>query len=117
MDIPRKVEFDLRTFAPETEIHFECVAVTPEQIVDWQLPTRPTKKTDSRSKNFKGESVEVDAIEPEKLRELVRDCIQRHVDVDALEVLEVAEESEREILYELATRQRTETGGQPGAVL
>ena len=62
VDIPRKVEGDLRTFAPEAEIHFECVAVTPEQIVDWQLPTRPTKKTDSRSKNFKDESVEVDAI-------------------------------------------------------
>ena len=47
--------------------------LSPRQIVDWQLPTRPTKKTDSRSKNFKGESVEVDAIEPERLRELVRD--------------------------------------------
>ncbi len=116
VDIPRKVERDLRAFAPDADIYFQTVAVTPGQIEEWGLPTRPTKKTDSRSKNFKGESVEVDAIEPEKLRELVRDCIQPHVDADALEVLEVAEESEREILYELTTRQRTETGGQPRAL-
>ena len=37
--------------APDAEICFERVAVTPEQIRDWDLPTRPTKTTDSR-KNF-----------------------------------------------------------------
>ena len=30
VDIPRKVEQDLRVFAPRAEIHFERVAVTPE---------------------------------------------------------------------------------------
>src|SRR5262249_13758807 len=67
MDITRNVEERLRQFAPEAQIHFARVAVTPEQINELQLPTRPTKKTDSRSRSFDGESVEVDAIPPRQL--------------------------------------------------
>jgi len=29
LDIPRRVEEDLRRFAPEVDLHFERVAVTP----------------------------------------------------------------------------------------
>lgn len=96
------IERRLREFAPEAEIYFERVAVTPDQISQWDLPTRPTKKTDSRSKSFEGESVEVDAIEPAKLRELVRACIERHVDADALAKTRAAEASERSILTSLS---------------
>src|SRR5262249_24048740 len=74
----------LRRLAPEAEIRFVRVAVTPEQIRELQLPTRPTKTTDSRAKNFDGESVEVDAIEPDVLRQMVRDCIENHIDPEAL---------------------------------
>ena len=66
-------------FAPEANITFETVAVTPEQIAEWDLPTRPTKKRDSRSKRFKGGSVDVDAIPPDRLRKLCEKCIERHV--------------------------------------
>jgi hypothetical protein len=66
------------------------------------LLTRPTKKTDSRAKGFKGESVEVDAIPPNQLRQLVHDCIVQHVDEDALAVLETAEQGERETLKRLS---------------
>jgi hypothetical protein len=45
--------------------------VTSEQITRWNLPTRPIKKSDCRSKKFKGPSVEVDAIAPDNLRALV----------------------------------------------
>ncbi len=38
-----------------------------------------------------------------KFRELVHNCIVRHIDPDALGVLEVAEQSEREILQRLAS--------------
>jgi hypothetical protein len=75
--------------------------VRPEQIVEWDLPTRPTKKTDSRSKSFEGESVEVDAIEPARLRQIVRECVERHVDCRALAVLKAAEWSERELFTRL----------------
>lgn len=104
VDIPRNVEARLREFAPEAEIHFERVAVTPAQIAEWDLPTRPTKQTDSRSRRFAGESVEVDAIPPRTLRSLVRECIERHVNERALHVLRVAEASEREWFHKLIPR-------------
>jgi len=67
-----KIEETLRDMAPDAEIIFERIAVTPEQIAAWRLPTRPTKATDSRAKNFGDISVELDAIEPNRLRELAR---------------------------------------------
>jgi hypothetical protein len=49
-----KIEETLRELAPDAEIHFERIAVTPEQIQEFNLPTRPTKTTDRRSKGFRG---------------------------------------------------------------
>lgn len=98
IDINRVVERDLRAFAPDAEIYFERIAVTLQQIYELDLPTRPTKKTDSRSKKFKGESVEVDAIPPDYLRELVRECITQHIDLDARDRLREIEAAERETL-------------------
>jgi hypothetical protein len=66
-----KIEETLRELAPQAEIIFERVAVTPEQITTLRLPTRPTKSVDSRARNFVGDSVELDAIEPNRLRDLV----------------------------------------------
>jgi hypothetical protein len=109
VDIPRKVEEDLRQFVeedpegdPDTEIHFERVAVLPEQIRDWCLPTRPTKKTDTRAKRFVGESVELDAVEPQRLRSLVEDRIVQHVDETVLAITRNVEASERAILKNMA---------------
>jgi hypothetical protein len=102
VDIPRKVEADLRQFAPTAEIHFTRVAVNHRQIRQWNLPTRPTKKTDSRSKGFGSESVEVDAIPPEQLRELVRSKITRHIDAEAYHRMQNVEAAEREALANLA---------------
>jgi hypothetical protein len=106
VDIPRKVEADLRTFVAEyetqAEIHFQRVAVQPWQIAEWDLPTRPTKHTDTRARNFEGDSVEVDAIPPDILRALVEGRIEQHVDGEALDVLRRAEAHEREALTYLA---------------
>ncbi|MCH8112650.1 MAG: hypothetical protein IH905_11970, partial [Proteobacteria bacterium] len=100
--IPIKVAEGLREFAPDAEIHFQRVAVVPWQIEEWKLPTRPTKKSDSRSKSFVGESVEVDAIPPDTLRALARTCIEQHIPEGTMDTLEVAEESERDILLSFA---------------
>ena len=102
VDITRAVEEGLREFAPEAEIYFERVAVTRQQIADWQLPTRPTKTTDSRSKNFEGESVEVDAIPPATLRELVSDCIMRHIGELEYSSLAATEKLERETMLRIS---------------
>lgn len=84
---------------------FERLAVTEAQIVEMNLPTRPTKKKDSRAGSFEGESVEVDAIPAPLLRELIEDAIVQHIDAHHLEVTRAAEESEREILRRIANRE------------
>jgi len=89
-----------RRRAPDAEIHFERLAVTPEQIAAWDLPTRPTKASDTHSKNFGGIS-ELDAIVPNVLRDLVLDAIGRHLPAEQFEVLKAAEQSEREVITRL----------------
>jgi hypothetical protein len=97
-----KIDETLNELAPSAEISFERVAVTPEQIAAWNLPTRPTKSTDTRAKSWGGgsESVELDAIEPDMLRRLVRDTIEDHLPADELERLREIEEAEREAMVE-----------------
>jgi hypothetical protein len=98
-DIQRK----LRDFVnPRIDLTFERIAVTPEQINDLDLPTRPTKQSDSRARNFDGESVEVDAIPSPTLRSLVRDAIEQWIDPEELRVTRIAEASEREVLTRIA---------------
>ena len=98
LDIARNVQERLEEFAPYAEIHFERIAVTPEQIEEWNLPTRPTKQTDTRSRGFSGASIELDAIPPDNLRQLVTIEIEWHVDDNALEKTRIAEASERKLL-------------------
>src|SRR5499427_4932799 len=74
-----KIEETLRELAPDAAITFERIAVTPKQISDLNLPTRPTKKTDTRSKSFGELSVELDAIAPDVLRTMVQDTIEQHL--------------------------------------
>lgn len=101
LDIDRNIEKRLREFAPEAEIHFERVAVLPEHIEQYDLPTRPTKKSDSRSKKFKGRSVELDSIPSPILREMATECIERHIDRDVLEQTKVIEAEEREAAHSI----------------
>src|SRR5215472_8833146 len=96
-----KIEETLRELAPDADITFERIAVTPEQIADWDLPTRPTKASDSRSRSFGEISVELDAIEPNQLRALVQETIELHLPPEQFEILKAAEESEREIIAQL----------------
>ena len=94
-DAADHIERKLREYAPGSEIHFEKLAVTARQITEWHLPTRPTKASDSRSKHWAGDLVELDAIPPDHLRQLVRNAIERHITPERLAVIEVAEQSER----------------------
>jgi hypothetical protein len=96
-----KIEETLREMAPDADIIFERIAVTEEQIADWRLPTRPTKAADTRAKKFGDLSVELDAIEPNRLRRIVQEVIEQHLPAGQFEVLKAAEESERKIIARL----------------
>lgn len=96
------VQTKLTEFAPDVEIEFERLAVTESQIAAYDLPTRPTKVSDSRAKNFIGESVEVDAIPTRILRNIVEDAITSWIDTDQLRITRIVEGEEAEALYRMA---------------
>jgi DNA topoisomerase VI subunit A len=85
--IDRSIEERLNELAPTADITFERVAVLPEQIEELGLPTRPTKNhpKNTHARDFDGDSVELDAIPAATLRAMVRECIERHIDQDALD--------------------------------
>lgn len=91
----------IREFAPHAEIHFSTIALSQKQAKKWNLPTRPTKKSDLRSVNWVGDSVELDAIPPPRLRELVENAIHRRIDWNWWKMMRAAEESEKGILSAL----------------
>lgn len=76
----------------KSHFHFERVAILPEDIEKYNLPTRPTKKTDSRSSKFEGESVELDSMDMRIIKQRVHDCIMENVPE---ELMQEALESER----------------------
>lgn len=101
--IPDNVLERIRYYAPEADISLERIAVTRDQVRQFNLPTRPTKRDGNRhAKNFDGESVEVDAMPPAELKRILRTAIESRMDARELKVLKQAEASERATLYSWA---------------
>ena len=98
VDIPRHVDSTIREFAPAAELTFTRLAVLPEQIAAMSLPTRPTKRSDSRADGFVGDSVDAEAIRPDVLRRMVREAIESHIPPGLLDSHKTIEENERRIL-------------------
>jgi len=101
VDAWRDFQAKVLTFAPDADVVFQRLAVTPEQIEQYALPTRPTKRTDTRSAGFEGESVEVDALPPTVLRSILQTAIEQHIDPRALELTYSVQASERDVLTSL----------------
>jgi len=100
-DAARTLEEKLERFADEYDIEviFETLAVSKWQIEDWDLPVRPHKRKTAADRKWPHDfACELDAIDPDTLRELVEDAINDHLPHDQLNVLKVAEASERELL-------------------
>ena len=82
----------------DAHFHFERVAILPEQIEFYNLPTRPTKKSDPRAAKFEGESVEIDAMPMDALRKMVTYCIVNHIDQQEWAAQQAIEQEERATL-------------------
>jgi hypothetical protein len=108
VDAAMKIEETLKEMCPMIDISFERVGVTLEQIEEMNLPTRNPKETDPRGKNWPHDfCCELDAIEPDDLRELVRNCIEQHIDQDQLDFVRQQEQREKGILEIFAQQQRS----------
>jgi hypothetical protein len=86
----------LYTYSNRTPIDVSLLAVTDEQISEWNLPTRPAKE------NADEIAVELDAIPPNTLKELVEVAITDMIAADAWTKEQVVEASEREVLKRMA---------------
>jgi hypothetical protein len=100
--IPKTIERRLNEFCERFDCRLpiiERVALTEEQIAEFNLPTRPTKREGNRHADaFAGDSVELDALPAAELRQMVRECIEKHITSEELNALRTAEESERKLL-------------------
>ena len=111
----RSLSFDFRVPAPPSPrgvlayatpkrlpFRLTQLAVTEEQIEEWSLPTRPTKRSDSRARSFGSSvSVELDAIDPRRLRSLVERAIRKHMPKKRYDELMGQKERERQQIRKL----------------
>jgi len=75
------------------------LAVTPQQIGEYRLPTAPPKATDNRA--FSGETCQAEALSPDVLANILRLAIEERVD---RRVLDRVLRQERRIRRELTKR-------------
>jgi hypothetical protein len=105
--IDRDIENKLRTHLDDAGIWnpltLHRIAITPEQIAVYDLPTKPRKAGDKRARHVAA-TVEAEALPAHILRDLLRDKVESFLPEDALAVAKAAEESEREGLKRLADR-------------
>jgi hypothetical protein len=87
------------------EVHVRRLALTPAQITDLALPTRPGKEKDPNmaafARRFGNRCVELDAIPPNTLRGMVRAKLESHMDPGHLLRLKLVEREERRGLRNL----------------
>lgn len=84
-DIPRNFKDQMEKDFGITFASFERIAVLPAQITQYHLPTAPAKAKDSRTASWDSEGVdcvEVDAIPPPVLKQLVEIQVLKYWDED-----------------------------------
>lgn len=95
-DIPRALKENIVNLGCKS-IEVRRICLVESQVIEWKLPPAPTKVTDSRSVNWDGlGQVELDAVRPEKLIELLDQAIYEIFDYDLHEELMERESIERE---------------------
>ena len=82
----------------------ERVALTQEQVTQYDLPTAPPKKSDTRSNNWHGETCQLEAMDPATLDQVVTAAVRRYVDIEQLRSIREAEKGERMQLVAEVTR-------------
>jgi hypothetical protein len=103
-DAARTLEEKLRRFAEKVGVGvvFEVLAVTLDQIIGLRLPIRPPKRNSAADRKWRWDfACELDAIPPDTMRAIIQAAIERHLPAQKLDVLKVAEESERALIHDL----------------
>jgi hypothetical protein len=94
-DIPRSIQENLARMNVDVEV--KRIALMEEQVRKWKLPPAPTKISDTRSANWDGiGQVELDAVEPNKIKELLKGAIESVFDKKKHAILLKKQEEEFE---------------------
>lgn len=72
--------------------------LTEQQVGDWDLPTRQPKANDV--KHGYDVCCELDAVNPDKMREHLRELITQHIEEDSLRQIRTIEDQERKIILQ-----------------
>jgi hypothetical protein len=90
-----------------SDIAWSRLACTADDVEQLELHGSPPKKSDyidamtGNRVPWRGTSVEVEALEPPWLRNVLADAITAHIDPEALRLTRIAEQSERDILQRM----------------
>ncbi len=105
LDMVRDIEDRLREFGL-IDFEVEHVALTRDQIDQFQPPPNPAKITDPRSdwyiREHGEESWELDALRPEVLEKIVKKAVESHVDEDVFYRMIDQEQEDKRRLEEFA---------------
>lgn len=109
--IDKTIEGEIRKHLdPDVALTFHRIAINPEQIAEYDLPTKPRKRNDRRARHVT-ETVEAEAMPARILRRLLREKIESFLPERALDVAKAAEESERAYLASIAEAMRRRGAG------
>lgn len=93
-DIPRSIGDTLQQMGIDVQV--KRIALMEHQVIEWGLPPAPAKSGDSRTANWNGlGQVELDAVEPRKLQDMVSDAIDEIFDFDLYEELKEQQAQEK----------------------
>jgi hypothetical protein len=95
---------DARAFlygaSADAEFHAIRVALTEDQVIEHDLPTAPPKSSDSRSRNWAGDTCQAEAMPPDLLARIVTEELEEHFDQEIFDEVRERETSERAALVE-----------------
>jgi hypothetical protein len=74
------------------------IGLTPELIERYNLQSAPPKASDSRSANWEGETVQLEAMSPTQIRELLTESVEEWIDFDLRSKLIDQNAREREVI-------------------
>lgn len=104
LDMVRDIEDRLEKFGVES-FKIIPVALTMKQIEKYQPPPNPAKITDPRARWYMAEhgqeSWELDALEPESLKGIVRNAVLEYLDIDLYDDMINQEKRDKERLQEM----------------
>ena len=110
-----KVNKDTYEYWKEYEgrgIEVKKVALTEEQVIEYNLLPLPAKTSDPRyewfKRNYGDKATELDALPPEILRQLVENAIIENIDMNAWKETEHIEREERRRIKEIVQKLREE---------